>query len=164
MLYFAYGSNLDPAQLDSRCPRWRFVAVARLDDHRLAITRESSVRRCGVADVIPAPGESVWGAIFDVDDAGMKRLDEAEGFAPGREANAYTRRQITVVAVDGAGGAGDRRVEVETYIANKDKSPPPPPSPEYLSQILRGARHWNLPPGHIARIEALAGTPAPPRA
>jgi len=53
MLYFAYGSNLDFAQMRDRCPSALFVAIAKLPDHRLAFTRKSIKRACGVADAVP---------------------------------------------------------------------------------------------------------------
>ena len=51
MLYFAYGSNLDWAQMKSRCPSATFVDRAKLKDHRLAFTRKSKDRDCGAADL-----------------------------------------------------------------------------------------------------------------
>jgi len=41
MLYFAYGSNMDWAQMRSRCRTARFVCVEKLKDHRLAFTRKA---------------------------------------------------------------------------------------------------------------------------
>lgn len=64
MIYFAYGSNLDPAQMAERCPDSPFLAVARLDDHRLDFPRRSPIRRCAVASVVPSPGAVVWGGLY----------------------------------------------------------------------------------------------------
>jgi len=44
MYYFAYGSNMNWTQMAQRCPSARFVSVARLKDHRFAITRQSRRR------------------------------------------------------------------------------------------------------------------------
>src|SRR5436309_7522291 len=35
MLYFAYGSNLDPEQMSARCPSHRVIGLAELKEHRL---------------------------------------------------------------------------------------------------------------------------------
>ena len=59
-LYFAYGSNLHWPQMKERCPSARFHCVAKLKDHRLAFTRKSISRDCGVADVVPEQGHDVW--------------------------------------------------------------------------------------------------------
>jgi hypothetical protein len=44
MFYFAYGSNLNWAQMWGRCPSASFMEVASLPNHRLAFTRYSSSR------------------------------------------------------------------------------------------------------------------------
>lgn len=50
MYYFAYGSNMNWQQMTQRCPSARFVSVARLPEHKLAITRQSRRRLCGNGD------------------------------------------------------------------------------------------------------------------
>jgi hypothetical protein len=56
MLTFAYGSNMDWNQMRERCPSSRFVGIAVLRDHKLAFTRKSLKRGCGVADLIAEGG------------------------------------------------------------------------------------------------------------
>ena len=68
MLYFACGSNMYWDQMRERCPSAQFVSVAKLDNHRLAFTRESSERRCSVADAVPAKGQDVWGVVYRIAD------------------------------------------------------------------------------------------------
>src|SRR5918995_5170968 len=90
MLYFAYGSNMNWAQMKARCPSARFVGVALLRDHRLAFTRKSVNRGCGVADVVSEAGARVWGgAVFEVSDLDIGKLDVSEGYRPGRDKNSY---------------------------------------------------------------------------
>jgi len=59
MLYFAYGSNMDWAQMQQRCPDAGFRAIGLLDDHRLCFPRRSKLRECGVASIHPVAGERV---------------------------------------------------------------------------------------------------------
>jgi hypothetical protein len=66
VLYFAYGSNLDFDQMSERCPSARFVAIAELPHHRLAFTRRSKNRNCGVADAVPDVSQSVWGVVYAI--------------------------------------------------------------------------------------------------
>ena len=54
--YFAYGSNLDWAQIRERCPSTEAVSVVAARGYRLAFTRFSTNRQCGAADILPAPG------------------------------------------------------------------------------------------------------------
>ncbi len=95
MLYFAYGSNLDCEQMRQRCPSVRLVCVAKLKDHRLVFPRKSQKRNCGVAGVEPRSGFDVWGVVYDIYDVDIGKLDDSEGYKPGRqpEKNAYVREE-----------------------------------------------------------------------
>lgn len=91
MLYFACGSNMDWDQMRERCPSARFVGVAKLPEHKLAFSRRSKKRGCGVADAVADQGSSVWGVVYEVDDRDVGQLDAAEGYSPGRVKNARGR-------------------------------------------------------------------------
>jgi gamma-glutamylcyclotransferase (GGCT)/AIG2-like uncharacterized protein YtfP len=151
MLCFAYGSNMDPAQMQRRCPSSRFVAVARLPGHRLAFTRYARDRGCGTCDGIPEAGKDIWGVVFDVSDTDLRCMDENEGYQPGRplKENAYVREQRQVFRATG------EPLLVWLYFANREPSPPLP-NAAYKRQLVEGARHWRLPKGYqaeLARIE-----------
>ena len=117
MLYFAYGSNLDPQQLHQRCPSARFVTLAKLPDHRLAFTRYAKDRGCGTCDGVPEPGQEIWGVVFDISEEDLRRMDESEGYQPGRplNENAYFREQREVLR----DGKQDEPVLVWLYFANR---------------------------------------------
>ncbi len=149
MLYFAYGSNLDCRQMRDRCRSSRFISIARLEGHRLAFSRKSINRKCGVADVVEASRESVWGVVYEIADGDVARLDIDEGFRAGRATNSYERVFKEVVLVDFGGG---RAVRVETYVA-KPQPQPPLPNRAYMEQVISGARFWNLPAQYIERLE-----------
>jgi len=51
-LYFAYGSNLDGAQMRRRCPSARLVGAAILDGYRLGFAGQSAAWGGGVATVV----------------------------------------------------------------------------------------------------------------
>ncbi|MEE2760461.1 MAG: gamma-glutamylcyclotransferase family protein [Pseudomonadota bacterium] len=143
LLYFAYGSNMDPVQIRRRCPSFRFVAIASLANHRLAFSRRSTRRRSGVADVVPAEGEEVWGVVYRLlSQRDIEVLDAAEGFNPVRRRGQGYTREIRVVAI---GGMLPSRANI--YIAQRQKNPPPPTS-AYIAHMTRGAVHWGLPAGY----------------
>jgi hypothetical protein len=150
MLYFAYGSNMDWTQMRNRCPSASFVGVAKLPDHRLAFSRKSVQRDCGVADALPEIGRNVWGAVFQVSELDVGKLDKCEGYRPGREKNSYWRREC-MVFLD---GEENRPVTAQTYFAEREHDPPPP-NHAYMDQILSGARHWHLPADYFAELEAI---------
>lgn len=156
MLYFAYGSNMDWNQMRGRCPSARFVCRAKLCDHRLAFTRKSRDRECGVADVLPAQGYSVWGVVYQIDERDIGCLDKSEGFRPGRpvEENAYLRTECHVFAE----GDVEKPLLVTIYIANKQEKPPLP-NTEYKRLIVEGAKYWHLPEEYIKGLDKIETAP-----
>ena len=154
MLYFAYGSNLDPAQMQERCPSARCIGISRLDGHRLAFTRKSINRGCGVADVVPAADESVWGVLFQILNAeDIPRLDTEEGYRSERpkERNAYIRceRDVSLII-----GGIETTIRAAIYIGNP-QAVPPLPNRAYREQLVSGARHWQLPEHYVQKLERI---------
>ncbi len=160
MLYFAYGSNLDPAQMQERCPGHRVVGLAALRNHRLVFPCTSDRWGGGVASVQAAHARTVWGVLFELNEEDLKALDGYEGFVgPDFRGNRYDRRPEWVDLVRPDDGSIPRRVRAEIYVARPTRAEPP--SRRYLDAILRGARHHRLPDEAIAELEALpTGDPA----
>ncbi len=150
ILYFAYRSNLDCAQMRERCPSVRFRCIAKLQDYRLAFSRCSSTRGCGVADVVPEKGRVVWGVVYEIDDADVTELDHNEGFREGRAVNSYTRRVVTVLE----NGNQAQPLSVQTYFATPQENPPPS-NAECKRLIVDGAKFWNLPREYIRELERI---------
>lgn len=146
--YFAYGSNLDPEQMRSRCPDGAFRTVARLPDHALAFTRFAPRRGCGVADVVERPGADVWGVVYDLNERDLARLDAFEGYAADRTSNAYRRVRKRVVPA----AADARPVDVVTYEVCDRQPGHVPPDMRYLAHLLRGAEAWGLPPAYVEAL------------
>ena len=142
MYYFAYGSNLNWRQMQRRCPSSRFLTIANLPDYEFGITRHSRLRDCGTANVYPALGQEVWGAVYDVCDGDLVIMD---GFEDG-----YHREILSVYPP----GNIRQALQVLVYVAAKE-SGVPPPNPEYKRLILEGARHWNIPSSYIAMLETI---------
>ncbi|HEY1373721.1 MAG TPA: gamma-glutamylcyclotransferase family protein [Candidatus Binatia bacterium] len=141
MFYFAYGSNMHWGQMQQRCASARFVGVARLPGHRLAITRKSRRRLCGTADVVTDSGSEVWGIVYDIDSDDLTLLD---GFEDG-----YRREKAAVLLA-----ADERSVEAWIYIAEKEECPPLP-NAVYKRLMLEGAKHWGLPEPYLVYLEAI---------
>jgi gamma-glutamylcyclotransferase (GGCT)/AIG2-like uncharacterized protein YtfP len=152
MLCFAYGSNMDWGQMRRRCPTARFVAVAKLEAHRLCFPRRSKSRDCGVSSVVPSKPNHVWGVVFQIDELDIGALDKFEGFDPNQapDANSYNRKEIRVLR-NGIPGAP---LTVFTYIAVAQRDPPLP-NHEYRDTIVRGAEYWHLPPEYVAKLKCI---------
>ncbi len=154
MLYFAYGSNLDPEQMRERCPGHRVVGLAVLHDQRMAFPRFSQRWGGGVAGLVPAHGEQVYGVVHDLTETDLAALDRCEGYrGPGDQHNDCDRELLTVEIVRPDDGSVPRRVRACAYIARP--SNPQPPSRRYLEAILRGARHHRLPEEYVEKLAAL---------
>ena len=152
-MYFAYGSNLDWAQIRKRCPSTQPVSVAAARGYRLAFSRFSTNRQCGAADIVPSPGNEVWGMLYEIDETEIGVLDECEGFLPGRprEENAYERVEIEVWKA----GMPVTSERVWTYIVVRKLDPCPRPSAEYKRLMVGGARRWGFPAGYLEQLEAI---------
>jgi len=87
MLYFAYGSNMDPEQMRQRCPNAEVAGIGFAADHSLCFPRLSTRRACGVASLRPHPGQAAWGVLYRLGEGDLARLDECEGFSSGRPAD-----------------------------------------------------------------------------
>ncbi len=137
-----------------RCPSARFLCVAKLKDHRLAFTRKSENRGCGVADAVSDPGDEVWCVVYEIDELDIGRLDQAEGFIPGKLHNAYNREESHVY-VD---GDEEQPLVASIYFAVKENNPPPP-NVAYKRLIVEGAKFWHLPPDYIKKLEQIMVAP-----
>ena len=142
MYYFAYGSNMDWAQMQRRCPSSRYVAVARLPHYRFAIARHSRLRDCGTANIFADPGSEVWGIVYDVTGQDLLIMD---GFEDG-----YRRERVFVYDA----GNGHHPMEALAYMAPREENAPLPNS-EYKQLLLAGARHWRLPSHYCAMLERI---------
>ncbi|HEX9900881.1 MAG TPA: gamma-glutamylcyclotransferase family protein [Candidatus Methylomirabilis sp.] len=143
MLYFAYGSNMHPGQMQKRCPGCIFIAAARLRDHGVAFTRPwAAWGSGGVADIQPAPGSTVEGVVWDITAAHRNSLDEYEEYP-----NAYTRKDVVVETFDG------RTLTAFAYVARPAGTHQP--RRRYLRKLVEGARAHNLSPGYVAFLEAI---------
>lgn len=147
-LYFSYGASMDLENLLRTCPGAEFESIGRLAGHRLAFSLESKRSWLGgVCDIVPSPGDEVWGAVWRVPDAEAQALDEHEGVF--REPPAYERYSVEVtIPIGDTLGCRSYRVA----------SPDPvgfAPSRSFKETVLRGARAVGLPEAYIARLEAI---------
>jgi gamma-glutamylcyclotransferase (GGCT)/AIG2-like uncharacterized protein YtfP len=151
MLYFAYGSNLRSSQMMRLCPEHEFLAPARLDGYRLAFTLADHEWQGGVADVVPAPGEHVWGALYDISSNDLARLDDYEGFAadsPGCDHD-YIRRTVSVIM------AGQEiRSDAWCYFVHQPRDQVAP-SARYAEALVEGARERDLPSAYCRKLATL---------
>ena len=140
-LYFAYGSNLNFADLQRWCIdhdvpplELQKVGMAELPDHRLAFSVFSQSRNGGVLDIRESIGRCVEGVLFEVSAEQLAILDRKEG-AP----SVYQRQ--TVIVIDSNG----KLVRAVTYRVVPDNAEPyVRPSEEYLEVVKAGYRSFGI--------------------
>ena len=146
VLYFAYGSNLDPVRKVGRTGPIREARVARLDGHRLAFNKRG--QQGGVyANIVPQAGSVVWGVVYRCRPETLETLDDHEGVVGGH----YERVPIEV-------DVHGERVRALAYVAGvRHTCPEGRPDDEYLRHILDGGRHHGLPEDYLREVEERAG-------
>ncbi|MHB0914866.1 MAG: gamma-glutamylcyclotransferase family protein [Thermoleophilia bacterium] len=141
-LYFAYGSNLDITQMQSRCPGAEPLGIARLDGYRLAFSRFSRTRGCGVADIVIQEGKEVWGLVYRLAESDLSgSLDRHEGYP-----HNYTRLLLPVALADGG------QVEAWAYsVVDKDEHVEP--NAVYLEIMRTAAAALGFPEEYQRELE-----------
>src|SRR4030065_970309 len=119
MYYFAYASNMNRKQMAERAPDSKPRFIATLPNFKLTFTARSG-RQGGVASITPHRGEKVIGAVYEISERDLKRLDGYECYP-----TVYDRRKGTVWTEN------NDPIEAITYI-KMEQSREETPSSDYL--------------------------------
>ncbi len=147
LLYFAYGSNLNKAQMRHRCRDAVPLTTARLPGWRLVFRGRPG--KAGVASIEPCPHTQVMGALWELSDRDLASLDRYEGY-PGF----YGRKEVEVQTPQGP-------VVALAYLLRPGYGPAMP-HPEYFEGILRGYRDWGLDPTPLLEARRRTEAEIPP--
>lgn len=142
-LYFAYGSNLRHVQMRKRCPHSTFVTKGFIKDWELAFGGLSVRWGGGTATIQPRLGHKLWGAVYELDNHCIKKLDRFETVP----LHFYYHRLFDCEA--GIGSV----LKVYTYLKDKNKMKARQPSAKYLRQIIKGAEESGLPQDYIKSLQ-----------
>lgn len=140
-LYFAYGLNMDIADMAKRAPQSRVIGPARLPRHRFIIMKE------GYASLVRDARFAVHGLLWDLAFADLRPLDRFEGVDRGL----YIKLNQPVIVPEGA-----KRALV--YIGASAE--PGKPRPGYMESILAAAEALDLPPAYRKELAGWVGRPA----
>jgi len=142
--YFAYGSNMNRAQMLSRAGKILEEHNASLPNYEVRFNKKVRGGTAG-ANIQPTAGKTVHGVLYKIEEGALRSLDRYEG-APEH----YRRIEVQVTP------EGGNRVPAQVYIASKVEKGLRPSAP-YLQAILDGAGEHNLPAAYIGEIKTAAG-------
>jgi len=150
--YFAYGANMNAAQMAERCSRPVVFAVAKLPGHRIGFHGRSEVWDGALETAVPAPGHDLWGVVYELTFMDLQRLDEWQDARLDGGGNYF---HYPAQVTDAAGGA------LTALLYKKDLlGPARAPSREYLERIVQGATARGLPADYVESLRRTASVPA----
>jgi hypothetical protein len=151
MIYFAYGSNMDPRQMRERCAGSQPRGVGFLAGYRLAFPRWSPRRRHAVASIEPHAEHGVWGVIYEMTLQDWTCLHPFEGhIAEGHPENGYDLIGVEVAMETVT-------IAARTYIATPEPARRDVglTSTRYRQHLIDGAEAHGLPADYLAMLRAV---------
>ena len=154
MIYFAYGADLNPAQLGASAPGYRSLGVARLQGYRLTFPRYSREWGGATASIAAGTSDVVFGALYDLLPDDIPVLHHHKGYDPDGPPVLieHVFREVTVRRL-----ATSEAVSAWTYIALPDNTTELP-SRTYVRELLDGARYHGLPRAYMVVLEGMRTT------
>jgi gamma-glutamylcyclotransferase (GGCT)/AIG2-like uncharacterized protein YtfP len=143
--YCAYASNMNRAQMRSRAGEIAEERPATLENFELVFNKKAR-GGSATANIRPAPGKTVHGVLYKVNEQAFRSMDRYEG-AP------QHYRRVEVNVTDGNGG----KFAAQAYIATRVERSSLRPATHYLQAILEGAAEHGFSPEYIAEIKKAAG-------
>jgi cation transport regulator ChaC len=142
--HFAYGSNMNRAQMLSRTGKILEEHNASLPNYEVRFNKKVRGGTAG-ANIQPAQGKTVHGVLYKIEESAFRSLDRYEGVP-----DHYRRIEVQVTP------EGGQPVPAQIYIAQKVEKGLRPSAP-YLQAMLDGAGEHNLPASYIGEIKTAAG-------
>ncbi len=126
MKYFAYGSNMNPQRMKDRGVSYSTRLPATLNGYTLKFNKKASRNpKEGYANIVPDENQVVEGALYEIPDNDILKLDSYEGYPDN-----YYREKVKIILTIGT-------EEAVTYMASKDKVQEGlKPGKEYLKHLL----------------------------
>ncbi len=140
-LYAAYGTNLDPARMGSRCPHSPLHTTGWLTGWRLTFGGEEHGWDGSLATIVEDPIEQVFVAVYDVTPEDESTLDTWES----ADSGLYRKTKVRVSTMSEA-------LVVWTYVLDAFEGGLP--SASYLGVLANAAEAASAPDDYVAAIRA----------
>lgn len=138
MLYFAYASNMNQAQMKRWCPASRFIKVVCLDGHRFVYDGYSVPWDGAVGNIVASETEKVWGVLYDITTRDRLTIDAFEGYP-----RSYERKDVEVKDREGHVHRAMTYCRTGRAVGK--------PHPDYEKVVLDGAKESGLPEDYVDR-------------
>ncbi len=145
VLYFAYGSNLDDAQMRARCAGARVVTRAVLPNYALVFGGFSHRWGGAVASAVRAKSARVEGLLYALDAADLRALDRFEGYP-------FAYERVVKMVLDPHG----RRRRATTYLQPEDGFEAWTPPQGYFNVLWRAYGRLGFDVEPLARAAGVA--------
>ena len=142
-LYFAYGSNLSLAQIALRCPGFKAKGTAVLSNHRVVCNKKGDNGVDYYAGIVCSPGDEVLGALYQLTEEDITRLDVSEGCKDG--GRHYIRNEKDFFVRNRETG---QVINAFTYFV-VEPVPFKKPTSEYAAKIFMGCRDHGFPEEYV---------------
>lgn len=139
--FFAYGDRMSTTTMQRHAPHARLVGPAILAGYRLAFNVRSGSWGGGAANAVADPHGTLWGVLWEVDEADLTELDSYRG-------DDETQRHDLDVDVQGPEGT----VSARTFAVTSHESFIRP-TERYLDMLKANAAGQGLPEEALASIE-----------
>lgn len=139
MLYFAYASNMNRAQMERWCPASRFLKAVHLEGHRFVYDGFSVPWDGAVGNIVNSATEGVWGALYEITERDRLTLDAFEGYP-----RSYEHKDVEVKDRDG------KACQAMTYYRTGRALGKP--HPDYEKVVIDGAKQCGLPEDYVDRF------------
>lgn len=136
MLYFAFASNMNQAQMTRWCPASRFLKTVFLEGFRFVYDGFSVTWDGAVGNIVPSAAERVWGALYKITERDRLTLDAFEGYP-----RSYDHKDVAVKDREG------NVHQAMTYLRTGRGLGKP--HPDYERIVIDGAKECGLPEEYI---------------
>ncbi|HSG81399.1 MAG TPA: gamma-glutamylcyclotransferase family protein [Gemmatimonadota bacterium] len=131
ILFFAYGSLVNPEALAELCTVAKPLGTARIPHHALYFTGHSQRWGGATATIGLAPNTDLWGALYEIDAAGRAAIERAGGLDD----------YVWAFTAVNDGNGGQATAGVMCKVRNFERRPP---SASYLELLQAGWEYWGL--------------------
>ena len=148
MFVFIYCEWLDSELVKKSLPEAKFVSKATLKDHKVGFSSfsedVSDKTMYGGCQLESAPGQTLYGVLYEISDEELAKLDKLTRVAEGR----YAKKYPTVI---------DKNGKTYSAVAHSIKNPKGPsrPTKDYMDHMIKGAKEHRFPKSYIDLLEKL---------